>query len=265
MNSKVTRTFLLVGLPAALVLVALIFGGMELWNFLQTSPKFAVKDVEVVTAGTVPKEVILKRAEIPPGANIFSLDLEEIRQRVEKEPWVHSATVIRSIPNKIQIHYVAQVPKAILGIDSMYYLNREGQPFYRIQKGDSLNFPLIQVEGKLRNREGLRERMEAALHILEAMKASPLFSDKDLGDMTVRFDAEDGAAPYLLTLKFPPKILVKKEGQSNRLYSVSFGSADPVPQVKRWEAVARHLVQQGKNPRLIRLELGKKVVVKVDR
>jgi hypothetical protein len=97
------------------------------------------------------------------------------------------------------------------------------------------------------------------------MKQSPVFSEKDLGDMTVRLDAEDGAAPYLLTLRFPPKNLLKKGGQTNRLYSVSFGSDAPGPQVKRWEAVARHLVQQGKNPRLIRLELGKKVVVKVDR
>lgn len=265
MNSRVSRTFLLVGLPAALVLVGLIWGGMELWSFLQTSRKFAVKDVEVVTDGIVNKEMILKRAAIPNGTNIFSLDLEEIRERVEKEPWVYSATVVRQIPNKIQIHYKAQVPRAILGIDSMYYLNSEGVPFYRVQKGDSLNFPLVQVEGKLKNREGLRQRMEAALAILENLKQSPIYSDKDLGDLTVRLDAEDGAAPYLLTLRFPPKGLVKKDGQTNRLYSVSFGSDAPAPQVKRWEAVVRHLVQQGKNPRLIRLELGKKVVVKVDR
>jgi len=265
MNSRVTRTFLLIGLPVALVLVALIYGGMELWSFLQTSPKFAVREVEVVTEGVVDKEMILRRAAIPAGANIFSLDLEEIRERVEKEPWVHSATVVRSIPNKIQIHYRAQVPRAILGIGSMYYLNSEGAPFYKIQKGDSLNFPLVQVEGKLKNREGLRERMEAALRILDTMKESSVFSEKDLGDMTVRLDAEDGAAPYLLTLRFPPKGLLKKGGQTNRLYSVSFGSDVPGPQVKRWEAVVRHLVQQGKNPRLIRLELGKKVVVKLAR
>jgi cell division protein FtsQ len=262
---SVSRTFLLIALPAALVFVALIFGGMELWDFLRTSKKFALQEIEVASEGRLGRDEVVKRAGVPLGTNIFTIDLEEVRSRLEKDPWIHSATVVRAIPNKLQIHYRAQVPRAILGAGSMYYLNSEGVPFYRVQKGDSLQFPLIQIEGKLKDREGLRQKVEAALGILERLRASPLYSEKDLGDMTVRMDAEDGAAPFVVTLRFPPKTLVQKVGQTNRLYSVSFGSDPADSQVKRWEAVVRHLVQQGKNPRLIRLELGKKVVVKVDR
>lgn len=265
MKPSVSRTFFLVGLPLALGVVVLIYGGMELRHFLLNSPRFSVKEVEVVTNGAADRDMILKRAAIGPNANIFSLDLEEVRQRVEKEPWVHSATVVRALPNKIQIHYRAQEPRAILGADSMYYLNGEGVPFYRIQKGDSLLYPLVQVEGQSKDREVLQQRVAAALNILEELRKSALFKEKDLGDMTVRLEALDGAAPYVLTLRFPPGPLAGKKGQSDRLYSVSFGSEPPGPQVKRWEAVVRHLVQQGKNPRLIRLELGKKVVVKVER
>lgn len=263
-KSSVSRTFLFVGLPVALGLVGLIFGGMELRAFLLGSPHFAVKDVEVLSRGPVAKEDILKAAAITPGVNVFSLDLEGIRRKVEKEAWVHSATVVRALPDKIQIQYEPEVPQAILGADSMYYLNREGVPFYRIRTGDSLKYPLVQVEGKAKDREVLRQRVEEALKILEQLRASPLYTDRDLGDLTVRM-AGDGAAPYLLTLRFPPQMLAGKKGQSNRLYTVSFGSEDVSRQVKRWEAVVRYLVQQGKNPRLIRLELGKKVVVKVDR
>lgn len=261
----VSRTFALVALPAALGLVALIWGGLELRRFLLTSSQFAVRTIEVMNKGAVDADLILKRAAVPRNANLFSLDLEEIRQRVEQEPWVHSATVVRALPNRLQIYYRSQEPRAILGAESMYYLNSEGKPFYRIREGDSLSFPLVQVEGKTKDAELLRLRVEAALGILESLKQSKLYSEKDLGDMTVRLDGVDGAAPYLVTLRFPPQALLGKKGGGQHPYTVSFSPEDPTPQVKRWELVARYLVQQGKNPRLIRLELGKKVVVKLDR
>ncbi len=265
MKSGVAKTFLLVGVPAALGVVALIFGAMEFQRFLSTSAKFAVNSVEVVTKGAADDKEIIRLAAINPGTNIFALDLEEIRQRVEREPWVQAATVVRALPNKIQISYRSQVPKAILGADSMYYLNSDGVPFYRLQKGDSLAYPLIQVEGKSKDKEMLRGRVAASVGLLERLKQSSLYSEKDLGDLTIRTEAENGSAPFLLTLRFPPQKLTVKKPMPPRLYTVSFGESDPTPQVKYWEAVVRYLAQQGKNPRLIRLELGKKVVVKLEK
>ncbi len=265
MKSGVTRTFLLVGVPSALTMVGLVFVGMEAHRFLTTSPKFGVRRVDVLTKGAAAPDELVRLAGVTPGANIFSLDLEEIRKRLERDPWVHDATVIRALPNKIQVTYRSQEPKAILGADSMYYLNSEGVPFYRLQKGDSLAYPLVQVDGKAASKEALRERVASSMKILARFKASPLFQDKDLGDMTVVSDTDDGSAPFLLTLRFPPKNLPSKMGQMSRLYTVSLGEQEPDRQVKRWEAVVRHLAQAGKKPRLIRLELGKKVVVKLEK
>ncbi len=263
MKAGVTRTFFFVAVPTALGLVALIFIGMELRNFLFTSSRFAVKQVELVTKGALDREAIIKLAAIPPGANIFTLDLEEIRKRVEADPWIHSATALRVLPNKIQIQYNPEVPMAILGAGSMYYLNREGVPFAKIKSGDSLAFPLVQLEGAAKDSALLRKRVEIALQALDSFRASKLFSEKDLGEITVR--TEEEGAPFLLTLRFPPKPLVGKTGQLDRLYTVSMGEEDVRRQLQRWEVVVRHLVQQSKNPRIIRLELGKKVVVKLER
>lgn len=265
MKSSVSRTFLLIGLPSALLLVGLIWGGMELRRFFFSSPRFKVQAIEVAESANVKREAILARAAIPAGANIFSLDLGEVKKRVEEEPWVYSATVARVLPNRIQIQYQEQEPRAILGAGSMYYLNAEGKPFYRIRQSDSLAYPLIQVEGKAKDGEILRQRVVTALGVLEQFRHNSLFTDKDLGDLTVRPDAEEGAAPILVTLRFPPKALPLKGEQRPRLYTVSFGNDGVPDQLRRWEAVTRYLAQQGKNPRLIRLELGKKVVVKVER
>lgn len=265
MKPAVAKTFIFVGIPIALGILVLIYGALEFRRFLLTSPKFSAQTVEVLSKGAADKASVLELAGISPTANIFSLDLEQVKARVEKHPWVYSATVVRSLPNKIQITYISQEPVAILGAGSMYYLNRDGKPFYKLQKGDSLSYPLVQVEGSSQDSELLRSRVETSLKILSELKSSKIYDEKDLGDITIRLGSESGAAPYLLTLRFPPKSLTTKAGQIGRLYTVSFGQGDLPSQVKRWEAVVRHLVQQGKNPRLIRLELGKKVVVKVER
>jgi hypothetical protein len=265
MKTSVSKTFLLVGLPAALGLVILIFGVLEIQRLLTASPKFGVREVAVLSKGAADAEELTKLAGIASGTNIFSVDLEAVRKKVERHPWVHDAAVARVLPNKIEISYRSQVAEAILGADSMYYLNSEGVPFYRVQKGDSLAYPLIQVEGRAKDKEILRQRVATCVRILELLKQSSVYNEKDLGDLTVRTAAEDGAAPYVLTLRFPPKTLVAQKGQTNRLYTVTLGDQELERQVKHWEAVVRYLVQQGKNPRLIRLELGKKVVVKLAR
>ncbi len=265
MRDGVTKTFLMIALPAALGVVTMVFVGMEAHRFLTTSPRFAVRKVEILTKGAAENGELVGLAGIPPGSNLFSLDLEEIRQRIERDPWVHSASVIRALPNKIQVTYRSQKPEAILGADSMYYLNSEGKPFYRVRKGDALTYPLIQLDGKGKSNEILRERVTNSVKILSRFKNSSLYHDKDLGDLTVVSDAVEGAAPYLLTLRYPPKNLPGKLQSHGRLYTVSLGDEDLDRQVKHWEAVVRHLVQTGKKPRLIRLELGKKVVVKLER
>jgi hypothetical protein len=265
MKSTVTKTFFFVALPAALTVVALVFAGMEVRRFLLNSPRFAIQSVELVTEGAASKAEILRRLGYLEGANIFQVELAEVQKKVEEDPWVYSATVIRALPNKIQIHYVPQVAKAILGADSMYYLNSEGKPFYRIRQGDSLQFPLIQVDGKAPEAESLRQRVEVGLQIIDEFRKSELFSEKDLGDVMVRASEDGGDVPVSMSLRFPPKKLAQKKDVSSRLYTASFGRQNLSAQVRRWEAVVRYLAQQSKTPKLIRLELGKKVVVKLNR
>ena len=86
-----------------------------------------------------------------------------------------------------------------------------------------------------------------------------------MGELTLRMNSDEKGAPFVLTMRYPPKGLGQKTHQNHRVYTLSLGDEEISKQLKRWEAVLRHLAQQGKNPRLIRLELGKKVVVKVER
>lgn len=262
-TTNATKVFLYYGLPASFTLVAIIYGVLETRQFLSDSKQFQVEEVEVVSPGGVPAADIRASAAIPKGESIFRIDLEKARERIEKNPWVNSAVVTRVMPSKIQIQIEPQKISAILGGESLRYINEKGRAFYRLKKNDSLGYPLVQLEGAKSLDKASQDKIATALEVLKELRGSEIFSESDLGDITVRMAQEE--ATFLFSLKFPPAKLAGSGTLKPVLYTASFGESDIPEQVRYWSFVVRKMVQTGKNPRLIRLELGKKVVVKLQR
>ncbi len=262
MKSKsLVKTFFFVALPVTMLLVLLIYAGIELYAHLTTSSRFSIREVEIITNGPADKKNILQLAHIQIGENIFALDLAAVKHRVEQDPWVAAATISRALPDRIQIRYQAQIPAAILGAESLYYLNQSGVPFYKLSKDDSLDYPLLRLETGQNAKELIHERILSALQLLKILEKSGWSSPKDIGDISIR----DVNPSLLLTMRYPPSGLTKlvKSGRA-RHFTASLSPEDLPSEVKRMYIVLQHLAQAGKNPRLIRLELGKKIVVKLD-
>jgi hypothetical protein len=266
MKPRLAKTFLFWAVPASLLLVGIAWGVMELKRFALTSDYFRVQRVEVSPTSTrVTREEVLSLLKVSSRANVFALDLNELRLRAETHPWIHAATITRALPSRLEVRVQEQVPVAILSLEQLFYLNKDGRAFAPVELGGTLKLPLLSVEGEKGGGDELRARIKAALEFLPQLQASPLFRESDLGDFTIRRGPEGDSAPFLVTLAFPPEAVRKKGQGRTRLYTGIFGAAEGAQQVARWEAVVRQLVQTGKIPRLIRLELGKKVVVKLDR
>jgi len=264
-STSLIRPFFFLALPGAIVLVALVYGGMEFYHYLTKSKQFTLRSVEVLTAGPVNKEELIKLAGIRANANIFSIDLSDTKEKIEKNPWVYSASVTRALPDKIQIHYVAEEPVAILSsMDVLYYVNKEGKVFYKITKDNSLKYPLIYLNSALSILELSPSKLMPALRVVSWAERSSMVNLSDLGDIEVRGGVYSEELPLLVTMAFPPSGLSKKYKQKRRFFTMSFSETEIDIQAKRAEAVLQHLLQQGKNPKLIRLELGKKIVVKMD-
>ncbi len=265
MSEGVSKPFLTWGVFGALGVVALVWSSIELHRFLTTSPQFAVREVAVVTEGPVRPDDLLRVSGVRKGMNLFLLDLDEVRTSVEKNPWVQAASISRILPGRVEIRYVPQKPVALLGLDSLYYLNSEGVPFHRVERGGQINLPIIQVDRELASEEAPVESIRRALELVEILKTSKVFGLDDLADITVRGTGYKGAAPLVTTLAFPPARLNVGGRIPKRFVPVTWSLEELPQQLHRAEVVAQNLVQVGKNPRLIRLELGKKIVVKTDR
>jgi cell division protein FtsQ len=85
---------------------------------MNTDPRFNLKNVTVSELKHVDDNEILSRIMLNTGGNtnIFAVDMEDVRARVEQIEWVHHATVQRVLPDGIAIRVVEREPKGVARI-----------------------------------------------------------------------------------------------------------------------------------------------------
>jgi cell division septal protein FtsQ len=111
MKSKLFRFLRFVFVVTGLGCVAsLAWAG---YHYLHTDPRFNLKRVTVSGLKHVDDNEILSRIQLNTGinTNIFTVDMDDVRTRVEQIEWVHHATVQRVLPDEIVVRVVERDPK----------------------------------------------------------------------------------------------------------------------------------------------------------
>lgn len=217
--------------------------------------------MQIENAGKIPREEILRLAGLEGRVNSLSVDIEKIKSSLEAYSSIHAATVSKILPDTIRISITPEVPIAIVNGNALHYINSQGKIYDRVHAGDALNLPLIHLEGGEEAKEKSPERVAQAVEIVRWVNQSRLISTADIGDILVRGPGYDGKAPIEMTLAFPPNAL--RNGEKPRYLMVSFSDDNLPKQMQRLEVVVNELVQRHKSPTKIRMELDKKVVVKI--
>jgi cell division septal protein FtsQ len=76
------------------------------------NPDYQVKTIELQTDGTLQREQVLKAADLREGANIFSVNLASVRDRIQQLPQADEVEVMRKLPGEIDIRIVERKPVA---------------------------------------------------------------------------------------------------------------------------------------------------------
>jgi len=137
---------------------------------------FKVKNVHVQGAGALSQRDILAAAAISPGEPTLGIDLNMLRERVEKVGWVRSARVIRLLPDTIVVAVDERPPAAVWQhAGRMQVVDAQGQPITEADPGLFNNLPLIVGAGAdvaapsilpaIAQRPRLAERVEALVRV----------------------------------------------------------------------------------------------------
>lgn len=144
-------------------------------------------------------------ANLPEGAPLARLSLDEAVAGVERHPWVRRATARRSFPDTVVITVEERVPVALVQLDKLYLVDGDGTIFTQAHEGD-LDHPLLSgIDTALADGqpEVARRLVAEGLAWLSAAQNQGGLAEKDLSEL--RFDTRTG---YTLTLRNGGEVLL---------------------------------------------------------
>jgi cell division protein FtsQ len=129
LKTEVKKAPIAVGLPVFIfVLFGLIYAGFWASSWLQDEQRLPVQ--EIVFSGNLKQlsapeleRIVRKDAK----GSFFALDVNQVHQLMEEQPWVFSASIIKRWPSKLYIHIIEQTAVAKWNDDLL--LNRYGDTF----------------------------------------------------------------------------------------------------------------------------------------
>jgi cell division protein FtsQ len=151
----------------------LLVGGWRSYQWANSSPYFGLKRIEFRGLHHASDVELAKVANLSLGQNLFQLDTKLAERAMQTHPWVRSAAITRFFPDRLQATIVEHRPVAMVSLGTVYLLSAEGQPFKKVQWGDSVDLPLvtgIEREEYVREPEQVISRLRQALDVARAYK-----------------------------------------------------------------------------------------------
>lgn len=131
-------------IATSILLSVLSYGAFQGYGFLTTAPYFAVKQVDVQGNSVLQKSEVTALTGTLRGINIFKLDLDEIKGRLNAHPRVLEARVERTLPESVHIHIQERAPFARVKLDRVYIMDNFGVLLAEAKDGTDLDrLPLV--------------------------------------------------------------------------------------------------------------------------
>lgn len=92
-----------------------------------TTPRFSVVAVEVRGASRVPAHRVLEVSGIVRGTNLWRVDPDQVRGRLEALPEIRRADVVRELPNRVSILVEERRPFTLVHAARLHWLDEDGR------------------------------------------------------------------------------------------------------------------------------------------
>src|SRR3984885_11303168 len=118
---KKTANRLLWATGAAAILLAAAFAAAALYEYGERSWRFRVEssdNIEITGMQNATKAQIMEVMGADIGRNIFFIPLADRQAQLEQIPWVESASVMRFVPNRVQVEIHERTPIAFARVGS---------------------------------------------------------------------------------------------------------------------------------------------------
>jgi len=188
---------MLVGAIYVAIAVLLVLGLGHLRRYLLTTPRLALRTIEVSGTNRVTPWEVRVLGGIENGRNLLSIDLEVLAPKIEQHPWIAQVVVRRVLPDRLQIEIEEREPVALLAMKELYYVDAGGSVFKRVKPGEALSFPVLTgfEESALLQRGPIgRQAIREALELLGRISSRTKFTRDQISEIHV--DPTSGFSVY---------------------------------------------------------------------
>lgn len=143
---KKTAHRLLWGFALATVVCVLAVVSAALYHYGEHSWRFRVDssdNIEVIGMQNVTKAQIMEVMGADIGRNIFFIPLAQQKAQLEQIPWVESASVMRFVPNRLQVDIHERTPVAFARVGPRIFLIDAGGTLMELPPKQKYPFPVI--------------------------------------------------------------------------------------------------------------------------
>jgi cell division protein FtsQ len=143
---KKTAHRLLWAFALATVLCVLAVAAGALYHYGEHSWRFRIDssdNIEVIGMQNVTKAQIMEVMGADIGRNIFFIPLAQQKAQLEQIPWVESASVMRFVPNRLQVEIHERTPVAFARVGPRIFLIDAGGTLMELPPKRRYSFPVI--------------------------------------------------------------------------------------------------------------------------
>jgi len=182
------------GVPAIVattVVTALGTGVYVGYQFVTTSDRFAIDQIEVRGTDHLTPDAVRAGLPIATGENLITADLDAAKLALRDEAWIATADVRRQLPSTLIVEIKEHAPALLVGFgDHNYLADAKGHPFKRATASERSDLPLVgglARDDYRRDPEGTAHRVTAALEVLRQWHTSDRLPIREL-----RYDVHGG-------------------------------------------------------------------------
>lgn len=140
------------------------------YHYTTTSPRFAVKEIQLTGAVRTTREDVTRLAGIALGDNLFRLNLAAIEAKLLDNPWIRQAHVTRGLPTTLHVELEEREAAAVAVVEGhLFLVTRQGEAFKEIAREDPSDLPSITgvtVDDAPRNSGLETQRILVAMDVL---------------------------------------------------------------------------------------------------
>jgi len=194
---------------------ALSFAFITGYQFLSSSSYFQLNNIVVAGVSDDFREELIKISGIKEKENLLSIESSTIRKNIERHPWIKSVYLKKEFPHTLYIKAENEEAVAIVILETMSFMDKEGIIFKDVESNDCIDFPVVTGLSQGDAKNGAKFKRVASLLNAIHLCAFPLLI-KNLSEIHVE---EDGAL-IVYFKKLPFKVLFGRDDFERKIGSL---------------------------------------------